>query len=207
MATYRLLQSAAVACLIVAVLATARPSAAPYGVSAYQASPAATPAVVTNSGRYLPAAEAIGAGWTLVSTGAPEADPAVFVDVARAVYVGPDGARVAVTVWTNVVGRAGVQRSWETVGAIYADLRFEVTGPKDGDREEELATLPLPEGCVDARRIDGLDPLYGRPGAITQCTVEPDVNVLVIVAGSVDGVSGYEASDRVATLAAEAGSG
>ena len=97
--------------------------------------------------------------------------------------------------------------SWEAVGAIYADLRFEVTGPKDDDREQELATLPLPEGCVDARRIDGLDPLYGLPGAITQCTVDPDVNVLVIVSGTLDSVAGYAASDRIATEAARAGQG
>ena len=173
--------------------------------TAAQASSVATPGVATDSGRYLPAAEAIGAGWVLVATGTPEADPAVFVDAASAVYVGPGGARVVVMVWTNLPGRAGLQRSWEAVGAISADLRFEVTGPKDGDREEELAALPLPEGCVDARRIDGPDPLYGLPGAITQCTVDPDVNVLAIVSGTIDGRSGYEASDRVATLAAEAG--
>lgn len=193
-------------CLMLAAVVISYPSPQGSPVRAAQATPAASP-TATYSGRYLPAAEAIGAGWALVSTGAPEADPAVFVDAASAVYVGPDGARVAVTAWTNVAGRAGVQRSWEAVGAIYADLRFEVTGPKDEDREEELAELPLPSGCVDARRIDGLDPLYGLPGAITQCTVEPDVNVLVIVSGAVDGVSGYEASDRLATLAAQAGSG
>lgn len=205
MSTARRLQTAAVTGLALVALAFARPSAATSSANAIQASPVATPAVVTNSGRYLPSAEAIGEGWTLVSTGAPEGDPAVFVDAASAIYIGPGGARVAVMVWTNVPGRAPVQRSWETIGVFYGELRFEVTGPKDADREEELATLALPAGCVDARRIDGLDPLYGLPGAITQCAIDPDVTVFVIVAGTIDGLSGYEASDRVATLAARAG--
>lgn len=195
---------AVLACLVLFAVAVARPHDRADLAGAAQASPAASP-TAGNSGRYLPVAEAIGAGWVLVATGTPEADPAVFMDAASAVYVGPGGGRAVVMVWTNLPGRAGLQRSWEAVGAISADLRFEVTGPKDGDREEELAALPLPEGCVDARRIDGPDPLYGLPGAITQCTVDPDVNVLAIVSGTIDGRSGYEASDRVATLAAEAG--
>ena len=169
------------------------------------ATPAASPASEAKAARYLPDAAVIGEGWRLAGTSTPEVDAAVFLDAAGAVYVGPAGARVAVTAWANVPGRAGVQRSWEAVGAIYADIRFEVTGPKDDRREEELAALPFPEGCVDARRIDGADPLYGLPGAITQCAVDPDVTVLVIVSGTVGGVSGYEASDRVATEAYRAG--
>lgn len=171
-----------------------------------QASPVATPVAASNAERYLPAAEAIGQGWALAVTSVPEADPAIFVDAVTAVYVGPGGSRALVTVWTNLPGRAAVQRSWETIGKVFDDVRFEVTGPKDDRREEELAALPFPEGCVDARRIDGVDPLFGLPGAVTQCAIDPDVTVLVLVSGSIDGVSGYAASDRVATSAAEVGS-
>ena len=205
MSTTHRLQTAVVSCLALVALAVARPSAIS-GANVRQASPAATPAaVVTNSGRYLPAAEAFGEGWTRVATNVFDADPAVFLDAASAIYVGPSGARVVVSALTNLTGRAAVQRSWEFVGKAFDESRFEVTGPKDDDREEELATLPLPEGCVDVRRIDGRDPLYFLPGAITQCAIDPDVTVFVIVAGTIDGLSGYEASDHVATEAARAG--
>ena len=206
MDTARRVHIVAVACLALAAITATHPSAASRGANVSQASPAATPVAATNSGRYLPPAESIGEGWVLVSTGVPEADPAIFVDAASAVYVGPDGARAVVMAWTNLPGRAAVQRSWEAIGLLYGELRFEVTGPKDADRDEELAAVPFPEGCVDARRVDGLDPLFGLPGGITQCTVGPDVTLLVVVSGTVGGLSGYAASDRVATLAAEAGS-
>jgi len=203
MCYHRLISCLLVAVTLVAILAGGwQPSVS----TAAQASPVASPVAASNAERHLPAAEAIGEGWVEVATGVPEADPAIFVDAASAVYVGPGGARTVVTAWTNLPGRAGVQRSWESVGRVYDGVRFEVTGPKDDGREEELDPRPFPEGCVDARRIDGLDPLYGLPGAVTQCAIDPDVTVLVIVSGSINDVSGYAASDRVATAATQAGS-
>jgi len=195
----------ALACLALVAVAMSRPSGHVDGMRAARASPVASPAVATNSARYLPSAEVIGLGWTLVATGPVDVDPAIFLDAATAVYVGPDGARAKVSVLTNLPGRAAVQRSWEFVGTVYDDARFEVTGPKDDGREEELAALPFPDGCVDVRRIDGTDPLYRLPGAMTVCAINPDVTVLVIVSGTVDGLTGHEASDRIATRASEAG--
>ena len=207
MPTNRRLRIAALSCLMLVTLTMKWPAARSESTFAFQASPVASPVATSNAGRYLPAAEALGEGWVQVGSSVPEADPAIFVDAASAVYVGPDGARAVVTAWTNLPGRAAVQRSWEAIGVLYGELRFEVTGPKDTDRDEELAAVPFPVGCVDARRVDGLDPLYGLPGSITQCTVGPDVTLLVVVSGTVGGFSGYEASDRVATAAAQAGSG
>ena len=204
--TSRSVHVVAVACLAIAAFAVVLAPVDSHGARAYQASPIASPAAGSNAGRYLPAAEAIGTGWVQVANGVPEADPAIFVDAASAVYVGPGGARALVMAWTNLPGRAAVQRSWEAIGVLYGELRFEVTGPKDTDRDAELAAIPFPEGCVDARRVDGLDPLYGLPGGITQCTVGPDVTLLVVVSGAVAGLIGHEASDRVATAAARTGS-
>ena len=175
-----------------------------------QASPVATPvaspvAGAANSARYLPPVNALGEGWSLVSTGIPDANPTVFIDSASAFYVGPSGTRLIVLAYTNLPGRAAVQRSWEDVGAVYESYRYDVTGYYSYGREEELAAAAFPEGCIDVRRLDGRDQVYGLPGAITQCAVDPDVTVLVILSGAVDGLSGYEASDRVATEAYRAG--
>lgn len=207
MPTARRSLAVVVACLALATTAALRSPSPSVGAGSMQASPGASPVPTGSSARYLPSAQDIGEGWSVVATGAPEVDPAVFLDAASAVYVGPGGARVMVTAWTNLPGRTAVQRSWEVVGGVYEDVRHDATGPKDDGREEELAALPLPAGCVDARRVDGTDPLFGLPGAVTQCAVDPDVTVLVVVSGSIDGVAGSAASDRVATLAAVAGNG
>jgi hypothetical protein len=169
------------------------------------ASPAASPGAVPGSAAtYLPVAEALGPGWTLAATGVPEADPAVFLDTASALYLGPNGARAMVLVYRNLPGRVALQRSWEDVGEVFDSYRFDITGYAT-EREEELASQALPEGCIDARRVDGTDPLYGLPGAITQCAIDPDITAIVIVSGAVGDLTGYQAADAVATLVYEAG--
>lgn len=177
----------------------ATPDASPVVLPA--ASPVAEPGTPA---RFLPPTEELGEGWSLVTTGAPEADPAFFVDTASALYVGPSGGRVLILIYRNAPGRAALQRSWEDVGAVFESYRFEVTGYAT-DREEELAAQPLPEGCVDARRVNGVDPVFGLPGAVTQCAIDPDILTLVIVSGPWNGLADHQASDAITSLVYRAG--
>ena len=178
-------------------------------IASPDASPAASPVAPPLAERgtpasFLPPAEELGEGWSLVATSAPEADPAFFVDTASALYVGPSGGRVLILVYRNAPGRAALQRSWEEVGGVFESYRFEVTGYAT-DREEELAAQPLPEGCVDARRVDGVDPVFGLPGAVTQCAIDPDILTLVIVSGPWNGLADHQAADAITTLVHRAG--
>jgi len=98
--------------------------------------------------------------------------------------------------------RVAVRRSWEEASNLYRKYSGELE--YDPDRDEILDRQPLPAGCIEAKRIDGtarqlgLD--TGIPMGLTLCAADPDVIVLVVVSGAVGPLSGYEASDAVASL-------
>jgi hypothetical protein len=179
-------------------VALAALSLVPAVAVAQEATPAADP-----SGRslaYLPAAAALGDGWTATPGQHLDVSADVFIDASAVTYLGPGGARVLVRAYVNQPGRTALQRSWEAVtedgDAIRSGLWLFV---------RELGTPSLPGGCVDAKRFEGADPVFAIAVGITQCAAEPDVTILVVASGTVDGRSGAAASDHVASLAVQAG--
>lgn len=154
------------------------------------------------SARYLPDAASFGAGWAAVRTTALKVDTGVFREGAVAVLTGPDGARAVAAVMLVTQERVAVRRSWESAMSLYDNYSGELAYLSG--RDDELDTVPPPPGCVEAKRIDGtarqLGIDLGIPMGITLCAAEPDVIVLAVVSGTMLGLSGYEASDALASL-------
>src|SRR5262245_21309933 len=74
--------------------------------------------VTPGAGRYLPAAEALGDGWIETSRAGIAPGPELFREGVRAVYGGPEGARVLVYVWLTQDGERARQGAWDTTAAF-----------------------------------------------------------------------------------------
>lgn len=152
---------------------------------------------------YLPDAEAIGSGWTqLADLPAVDELDASFTDAAYGIYGGPDGARAVVNVFVVAEGMTAIRQSWEIGNSIFDSYRTEVDYGFQIRREDELADLPLPDGCSDARRLYAADSLgFQRfPVGLTLCAADPNVIVFVYASGEVLGETESAASDAIAGL-------
>jgi hypothetical protein len=160
------------------------------------------PSVADPTAAYLPAPAALGDGWSLVRTGSLALPTEMFRAGNLGVFVGPAGARILAAVMLVTESRVAVRRSWEGATDLFRKYSGELA--YDSDRDDILDRLPPPSGCVEAKRIDGtarqlgLD--TGIPMGITLCAAEPDVILLVLVSGAVHSLTGYEASDAIASL-------
>jgi hypothetical protein len=151
---------------------------------------------------YLPVPVALGDGWALASTGSLDLPTELFRAGTLGVFTGPAGARILAAVMLVTESRVAVRRSWEEATDLYHKYSGELA--YDPERDDILDRLPLPAGCVEAKRIDGtarqlgLD--TGIPMGLTLCAADPDVILLVVVSGALGPLTGYEASDAVASL-------
>jgi hypothetical protein len=165
-------------------------------------SAAAQDAAADPSAAYLPPATILGDGWALASTGGLDLPTDLFRVGTLGVYTGPAGARILAAVMLVTDSRVAVRRSWEEAAKLFHKYSGELA--YDPDRDDILDRLPLPAGCAEARRIDGtarqlgLD--TGIPMGLTLCAADPDVILLVVVSGPLGPLTGYEASDAVASL-------
>lgn len=156
----------------------------------------------------LPDAGAIGPGWTLVA--APPATDLTdaFTAAQYGAYGGPHGARAIIDVWLVATGPAAIRSSWELVNNTFDGYRSARYRGFDYTSEGDLAALAPPPGCVDARRIEGVDDIGfdAFPLGMTLCaTDDPPLLILAIASGEVAGLSGAAAADALvaATLAAQ----
>jgi hypothetical protein len=144
----------------------------------------------------------LGSGWTSARTAPLEVDPTLFREAAVAIHMGPTGARVLIAVLLVTQDQVAVRRAWEAAVGIYDNYSGELEYVSG--RGDELAEVPPPAGCAEAKRIDGtarqLGIDTGIPMGVTLCAAEPDVIVLAVVSGSVLNLSGFEASDAIASL-------
>jgi hypothetical protein len=118
------------------------------------------------------------------------------------VLVGPSGARVVAAAMLVTEERIAVRRSWEAAISLFDNYSGELeylTG-----RDDELDTVPPPAGCAEAKRVDGtarqLGIDTGIPMGVTLCAAEPDLIVLAVASGTILGLTGFEASDAIASL-------
>ncbi len=161
--------------------------------------------VTPGAGRYLPAAEAIGDGWIETSRAGIAPGPELFREGVRGVYGGPEGTRALVYVWLTQAGETARKGAWDTTAAFLINKSQQWAADTSSLQVGAASTpSPLP-GCTDLGRAEGVDPDSQIPGGLTLCAVDPDVIVLTIVSGELDGVSGAQASDALVEIALGAG--
>ncbi len=151
------------------------------------------------AGSLLPPPGALGPDWSLI--GASHSDTMSrstgFTSMASAMYGGPEGSRIFVRVFVVAPGATAVRQAWDTANDAFAGLRGLVR-ERAASGGSSLDNQPKPAGCKDARRTDGQDANFPDfPAGVTLCAADPDLFVLVGVFGSVDGLSGFRASDTV----------
>jgi hypothetical protein len=151
----------------------------------------------------LPEASLFGDGWTAGETVSPDLvrrysftmSPDVFREGAARVYLGPDGARVVVITLLLTDNRVAVRKSWEDASDLMSGAASGVD--EDYERRQALETMDPPAGCVEAKRLEGVEETYLLPFAMTMCAVDPDGILIAIASGEVLGQTGVAASDAI----------
>jgi hypothetical protein len=162
--------------------------------------------VTPGAGRYLPAAEALGDAWIETSRAGIAPGAELFREGVRGVYGGPEGTRALVYVWLTQAGETTRQGAWDTTAAFLV-TKSQQWAADTLSLQVGAASTPAPlSGCTDLGRAEGVDPDSQIPGGLSLCAVDPDVIVLAIVSGELDGASGLQASDALVQIALEAGS-
>jgi len=146
----------------------------------------------------LPDARAFGDGWVRQGDPTSFLPSDAFRDGALVAYGGPTGARVVLAVLLVTDDRVAVRAAWE--GALKTYDRYRTDLSYDDGYAEELATLPPPAGCAEAKRIEGTSESDTFLTGVTLCAVDPDVILLVVASGRVADLAGYRASDAVVGL-------
>lgn len=168
-----------------------------------------TPEPGATAAESLPAASVLGKGWTQDTPVSPDIlaeysftmSPDVFSEGAAATYLGPNGSRVLILNLIVTDNRVAIRKSWEDATSLLDALAFGIT--EDYTRTEDLETMTAPEGCVEAKRKEGIERGFLTPFAATMCAVDPDTIVLVIASGTFDQGAGVEASDAIMVASLE----
>lgn len=145
----------------------------------------------------------LGDGWLLHHAISPDAmfpysfemSPDVFREGAAGIYVGPAGSRVIAVALLVTNSRVAIRKSWEDASDLLD--RFSSDVSEDWDRERELETADPPEGCAEAKRIEGTEYGFGLSVGATMCAVDPDIILIAGVFGTMQDQSGVAASDAV----------
>src|SRR4051812_20645266 len=162
--------------------------------------------VTPGAGQLLPAAEAIGQGWTGISQAGIAPGPKVFREGVKAVYGGPEGSRALVYVWLTQDGEKARQDGWDQTAAFF-QIKTQQWAADDSSSQLSGTNATSPAtGCRKGRRAEGVDPDAQFAGGLTLCAVDPSLIVLTIVSGELDGASGSQASDALLQIALKAGS-
>jgi hypothetical protein len=144
---------------------------------------------------YLPSAEAIGEGWSVIDQGDIEVDDEAFSDGAKAVYGGPNGARAIVFAY-RLADASAIRRSWEVSTEWFETYASEHAEDWFWD-DEDLVGIPAPDGCADIKRAEGPDGYFDIPTGVVLCAIDPDAVLIALASGEVAGETGYRAADAV----------
>lgn len=157
--------------------------------------------VTPGAGKYLPAADDLGPGWSKTwETGIdPGAD--LFKEGVVAVYGGDNGSRAIVYAWVIQDSSTAVRRSWESTTELLKNQRYEWASDYNYSEADTIDSLDPPAGCVESSRAEGSNPDSRFPAGLTLCAVDPDVIILAIVSGELSENTGYLASDALIALA------
>lgn len=147
----------------------------------------------------LPDPATFGDGWMTAQSSALQLPTEAFREGVSAVYAGPAGARVILLVMRETTEHVAVRRSWEEALTLFERAGRETA--RNRNQDEYLATLPPPQGCLEAKRLEGtvkslgLD--TGIPTGITLCAADPGLILLVAASGTVLGATGHAAADAI----------
>ncbi len=155
-----------------------------------------------NFDRFLPDAETLGTGWSLVRTGdaravVPDYDNAsaqIFPGQGRgATYVGPNGSRATILVLP--FSATGVPSN-QIVEAI---VNVQVLMMADWETDlRDAGDISPPAGCDAANRAGGVTSVYTLPAGSTVCQLRSaGIAIFVTVEGAYADWSGIEAADQV----------
>lgn len=128
-------------------------------------------------------------------------DPVLFVpsdsfrDGAIVSYGGPDGSRIVLAAMLVTDNRVAVRASWEEIGQLFDQYKYDLN--YDYQLEDELGNAAPPNGCVEAKRIEGVNKMDSFFTGVTLCAGELDEILLVVASGEIGQLSGYRASDSV----------
>ena len=161
--------------------------------------------VTPGAGQYLPDAADLGPNWIDVWQSGIDPGAELFKEGVKAVYGGPDGSRAIVYAWIIQDSTTAVRRSWEETADLMSTARYEWASDYDFSQASEIDILPPPAGCVESSRAEGVDPDSQYPAGLTMCAIEPDVILLTIVSGELEGETGYLSSDLLIQKALAAG--
>lgn len=158
---------------------------------------------VRSANALLPAAASLGSGWVQLSTNSTAELAPAFRDAATAIYGGPAGARVRISVFIVADGPYAARDSWDFANEHFESFWTEINDTDAGTTEQELEARALPAGCAKARRSSGTDQALGErfPVGLTLCAADPDTLFLVYASGEVGGLNGHAASDHLAERA------
>ena len=155
--------------------------------------------------RFLPDAESLGDGWSVVRTGnaravLPEYENAsarVFPGEGRgATYIGPHGSRATVIVLPFSSTGAPTNQIEDAVLAV--QLMMMAEWDSDLRLGAALNEIAPPTGCDTVNRASGITRIYTLPAGSTVCQLRgAGIAIFVAVEGQYGEVSGVEAADQV----------
>lgn len=159
----------------------------------------------TKAAADLPKATVFGDGWVQDEVISPDAidrnsftmSPDVFREGAAGIYLGPDGARALVVRFLLTDNRVAIRNSWEDAGELLRNMTLFLA--TDYERDQQLETLAPPDGCLEAKRVEGTERVFRLPAGATICAADDESLFMVVVYGPVNGATGVEASDAVIT--------
>jgi hypothetical protein len=121
--------------------------------------------------------------------------PDVFREGAARLYGGPEGSRILLISLLLTESRVAIRQSWEDATEIMDEVRYRIS--YDYDRRDALESLDPPGSCVEAKREEGLENFYLHPVGSTMCATDPDGILIAVVSGSINGLTGIDASDAL----------
>jgi hypothetical protein len=162
-----------------------------------------TPVPGPEAAKHLPAAKKLGKGWIISQTVSPDTlvqygfrmTPDSFREGAASIYLGPQGAQVVFVALLATSSHVAVRKSWDDASTLLDE--FGSTIAQDFQKTQDLSTASPPDGCVEAKRIEGTANLVLLPSGGTMCAIDPDLILIALTIGNVGANSGVAASDAV----------
>lgn len=155
---------------------------------------------------FVPAAEALGSGWTQLRAGSSESilglkdlNSEVFpYSGLGAVYVGPDGARVTIVVLPLRTDQIPMSQVNDAVRVVQDAMAS--TWSVDRIASAAWRSVSPPNGCTVSERVSGIVPVITLAGGVTSCQLSGvGLALFVSVEGDYQGRDGVLASDLVVT--------
>ncbi len=147
----------------------------------------------------LPPVSVFQGEWTLRSVSFTQPDPSVIAQLVSGTYLGPEGSRATVLIVRAQDGPLAAQKAQRFIGRAFDNTRNSFVAKSGVERD--LAKLPIVTGCADMRRATGVDTeIPDIAVGLSLCAANSTTLVLTYVSGSLNGLSGYEASDALVAL-------